>query len=86
MIHHPELECHAKGLVGYFQGQCHIKDSYDQNITVSAIFSELAILLLPNLSYHNAECLVKKFDCCVFDYCIQGQGHSKGLKCKGLSR
>ena len=46
VMHHLELECHAKRLVCYFQGQGHSKGSYDQNMTVSTVSSELLILLL----------------------------------------
>ena len=92
-MHHHELECHAKRLVCCFQGQGHSKGSYDKNMTVSTIFSELLILLQPNffvvvliVHYHKPECLMMKFGCCVLDYGIQGQGHSKGSKCECLSR
>ena len=36
----------VKRLVYYFQGQGHSKGSYDQNMTVSTVSSELLILLL----------------------------------------
>ena len=49
VMHHNELECHAKKIVRYFQGQGHSKGSYDQNMTVSTVSSELLILLLQNL-------------------------------------
>ena len=49
MMHHHGPECHAKRLVCCFQGQGHSKGSYDQNMTVSTVSSELLILLLPNL-------------------------------------
>ena len=39
VMHHHELECHAKRFVFYFQGQGHSKGSYDQNMTVSTISS-----------------------------------------------
>ena len=49
VMHHHELGCHAKRFVCYFQGQGHSNGSYDQNVTVSTIFSELLILFLQNL-------------------------------------
>ena len=49
VLHHHEPECMQEKFVGYFWGQGHSKDSYDQNRTVSTITSELLILLLPNL-------------------------------------
>ena len=48
-MHHNGLECHSKRFVCYFQGQGHSKGSYDQNMTVSTVSSELLILLLQNL-------------------------------------
>ena len=68
-MHHYELQCHAKRLICYFQGQGHFKSSYDQNMTISTVSFELLILLL---HYHKLECFMEKLDCCV-----QGQGHSK---------
>ena len=49
VIHHYESECHAKRFICYFQGQGHSKSSYDQNMTISTVSSELLIILLPNL-------------------------------------
>ena len=49
VMHHHELESHATRLVYYFQGLGHSKGSYDQNMTVPTVFSELLILLLANL-------------------------------------
>ena len=70
----------------YLQGQCHNKSSYGQNTTVSTIFSELLIPWQPNLIWWyiivSQSVLWKKN----LDYCIQGQGHSKGSKCYSLSR
>ena len=48
-MHHHELECCVKWFGCYFQGQGHSKGSYDQNMTVSTVSSELLILLLQNL-------------------------------------
>ena len=79
-MHHHELECHAKRLVCYFQGQGHSKGSYDKNMTVSTISSELLILLLTLIvHYHKLECLMKKLN-----WCIQGEGHSKISKCQRM--
>ena len=47
VMHYHEPECHAKRLICYIQGQAGSKGSYDQNMTVPTIFSELLILLLP---------------------------------------
>ena len=52
VMHHLEPECHVKRLVCYFQDQGHSKGWYDQNMTVSTIFSELMICLLPNLVWY----------------------------------
>ena len=49
VMYHHELDCLAKRLVCYFQGQRHCKSSYGENMTFSAIFSELLILLLSNI-------------------------------------
>ena len=81
-MHHHVLKCHAERLVSYFQGQGHRKGSYDQNITISTVSSELLNLLLATklgliVHYHKPECLMEKLDCCV-----QGQGHSKVSKCQ----
>ena len=46
-MRHYEPVCHAKRLVCYVQGLSHSKGSYD--LTISAISSELLILLLSNL-------------------------------------
>ena len=49
VVHHHESESHAKRLVCYLQGHGHSKGSYDRNMTVSNVSSELLILLQPNL-------------------------------------
>ena len=49
VMHHHKPEFSAKRSVCNFQGQGHSKGSYDQNMTVSTISSELLIPLLPNL-------------------------------------
>ena len=49
VMHYYELEWHAKRLVCYLEGQSDSKGSYDQSMTVYTMFSELLILLLPNL-------------------------------------
>ena len=50
--------------------------SYDQNMIVFTIFAELLILFATKLGlmvhFHEPECLMEKWDCCV-----QGEGHSK---------
>ena len=38
----------CKNMFCYCQGEGHNKGSYDQNMTVSIVSSELLILLLPN--------------------------------------
>ena len=43
------LECHVKRLVSHLQSQGHDEDSYNQDVTVSAISSKVRILLQPNL-------------------------------------
>ena len=64
----------------YLQGHGHSKGSCDQNMTLSTTFSELLISLQPNLVWWyiiiSENVLWKKLD-----YCIQDQGHSRGLKC-----
>ena len=44
VMHHNGLECQIKRFVCYFQGQGHSKGSYEQNMTVSTVSSELLIL------------------------------------------
>ena len=46
VMHHYELECRAKRIVGYFQCEGYSKGSFDQNMTISTIFSKLLIVLL----------------------------------------
>ena len=81
VMQYHKLECHAKRLICYFQGQGHSKGSYDQNMTVSTISAELLILLLSNLVCWyiiiSQNVLWRNFNCCV-----QGQGHSKISKCQ----
>ena len=73
------VSCRKKK-VCYPQCQGHIKGSYGQNMTFSAISSEL---LIPwQLHHHKPECPVKK----KLDCCILSQGHSKGSKCQCLPR
>ena len=75
-MRYDELECPAKRLICYFQGQGLCKSSYDQIITISTVSFEPLIRLLPKrgliVHYHKPECFMEKLDCCV-----QGQGHSK---------
>ena len=63
----------AEKLVHYLQCQGHSEGLIKQNMTISAISSKLSLTVL----HHKLECPVEKLD-----YCIQGQGHSKGSKCQ----
>ena len=52
VMQHYEPECHAEIFCYcccYLQGQGHSEGSYDQNTTLSTIFSELLIPWQPNL-------------------------------------
>ena len=50
LMQHHELECHAEFCCCcYLQGQGHSEGFYDQNMTLSTIFSELLIPWQPNL-------------------------------------
>ena len=85
------VSCEKVGLL-FSRSGSQRKGSYNENMTVYTIFSELLILLPPNCCcfligyYHRPECLMKLLDCCVLDYGIQDQGHSRGSKCQYLSR
>ena len=87
VMQHHAPECHAeKKIVRYFQGGGHSEGSYDQNMTLSTLSSELLIPWQPNffLKWYviiSQSVLGKKLD-----YCIQGQGHSEGSKFWCLSR
>ena len=63
VMHHQELECHAKRAVGYFEGQGHSKGSYDQNMTDSTIFFGTADPFATRLNWiahcHKLDCFVK---------------------------
>jgi len=51
LVHHHELECHAKMLGFYLQGQGHSVGLYNQNMmvsTTSCISSKPVSLLQPN--------------------------------------
>ena len=53
VVHHHELECHAKKMGFYLQGQGHIVGLYNQTMmvsTISFISSKPASLLQSNLS------------------------------------
>ena len=54
---------------------------YHQNMTISAISSELLVNLQTKhgliVQHHKPECPVEKLD-----YHVQGQGHNEGLKCQ----
>ena len=73
----------GKKIVFYLQGQGHIKCSYDQNMTLSTVSSELLIPCQPNLVCWyiiiSQSVLWKKKD-----YCIQSRGHSKSSKCQWM--
>ena len=64
-----ERECHGIKCGCTLQGQGHSEDSYNQNMTVSIITSELMILLQPKLSlmvdHHKPTCPMKRLDWCV---------------------
>ena len=49
VVYYHELECHAEKFVCYLQGQGHSEGSYDQNVTLATISSDLLILLQPAL-------------------------------------
>ena len=49
VMQHHELESLADKIVCYLQGRGHSEDSYDQNMTLSTISSEMLILLQQNL-------------------------------------
>ena len=76
-----EATYRAEKLVHYLQCQGHSEGLYNQNMTIFTISYELLVHLQPNLvlivSHRKLECPVGKWD-----YCIQGQGHSEGLKCQ----
>ena len=65
MMDHHELECYAKRLVCYFQGQVHSKGSYDQNVTVFTILSELLIFFSAKLflivHHHKRVCFIRNW-------------------------
>ena len=49
VVYYHELECHAKKLVCYLQGQDHSEGIYNHSITISTVSSKLLIHLQPNL-------------------------------------
>ena len=84
VMHHHELECRAKRMVGYFQCKGYSKGSFDQNMTVSTIYifwtgDSFATKLGLIVHYHKPDSFMEKLDCCV-----QGKGHSKILKCQWM--
>ena len=88
MMQHHEPECNVETkLVCYLQGQGHSKGSCDQNMTFPTISSELLTFWQPNLVWWyiiiSQSVFWKKER--KKDYCIRGQGHSKGPKCPCLS-
>ena len=79
MVYYHEVMCHVKKLVHYLQCQGHSDGSYNQNMTIFTISSKVlvhATKLDLIVQHYKPECLVEKWD-----YCIQGQGHSKGSEC-----
>ena len=68
-MYYHEAMCHSEKLVHYLQCQGHSENLYDQNTTVFSISSELALIV----QHHKPEYPVEELN-----YCIQGQGHSKG--------
>ena len=87
VMQHHGPECHMEFCYCccYLQGQGHSKGSYDQNMILCTIFSELLIPWQPNLVWWYfiiSQSVPRK----KLDYCRQGQGHSEGSKCKCLSR
>ena len=52
-VHHYALDCHAKRVVWYLQGQGYNEESYNQNMTVFTIFSELPILFQVDFVWQN---------------------------------
>ena len=83
--YHVEICCCCYCYLQLVQGQGHSEGLYDQNMTLSTIFSELLIPWQPNLVWWyiiiSHSILWKKLD-----YCIEGQGRSEGSKCWCLSR
>ena len=69
LMYYHEAMCHSEKLVHYLQCQGHSENLYDQNTTVFSISSELALIV----QHHKPEYPVEELN-----YCIQGQGHSKG--------
>ena len=70
VMQHHKPQCFAEKLVRVFNRNVS-EGLYNQNITISIISSKWLVCWQPNL--HKPECCVEKWD-----YCIQGQGHSKG--------
>ena len=72
------MSCKRIGLLCSSQG--HSNGSYGQSMTVLTVSTELLILFAAKVGlivqHHKPECPVEKWD-----YCVQGQGHSKVSKC-----
>ena len=87
VMQHHEPECHAgKRMFSIFKVKVTARaHNYNQNMALSSISSELLISWQPNsVRWYiiiSQSVLWQKLDCCV-----QGKGHSEGLKCKCLSR
>ena len=87
VMQHHEPECHAgKRMFSIFKVKVTARaHNYNQNMALSTISSELLISWQPNsVRWYiiiSQSVLWQKLDCCV-----QGKGHSEGLKCKCLSR
>ena len=69
LMQHHEPECHAEKLVHCFQCQGHSMGLYHQNMTISAISSELLVNLQTKhgliVQHHKPECPVEKLDYCI---------------------
>ena len=80
VVYYHEMMCRAEELVHYLQCQGHSKGLYNQNMTYCWHIFYIACLFATRLGlivqHHKLEYLVEKLD-----YCVQGQGHSKGSKC-----
>ena len=79
VMQHHKPECLAEKLLHCIQCQGHSESWYNQNTTISVVSSKLLVRFVTKLALiikcHKPECPVEKWD-----YCFQGQGHSKGSK------
>ena len=83
VMQHHKPECPADKMVHCVQCRGHSEDLYNKNMTISVVSSELLVHLQANsgliVEHHKLECPVEKWD-----YCVQGQDHSKGSKCRWI--